>query len=404
MGVAAGLQIPDKYRASIENLKELSWVSEKRNNALALYAELPVPPAPSRDRNFPSLSPADVEALSIGSDFPKLSCENKQVVLCSLSDALTSEEEKIRSVFGEVLKPSHNKWAALNQALWQGGAFVRIPKNLDVAAPIFIEHDLVDGSSSFPRILIIAEPGSRAIVVDHYHSRHSGPAFVSPVIEVVASENAFVHYVQIQEWGKETHHLSAGRFATQRNSEIIATTCMLGGRRTVSHLELSLQGEGSRGNIFGLVFGNDEQVFEHYTLQEHLARQTQSDLLIKVALKGKSYSHFDGLIWIEKGATKTSAYQQNRNLLLSREAKADSTPRLEILDNDILGCTHGAAVGPVDEEQLFYLECRGISRAEAEALVVEGFFEQVLSRITVESLRERLAAELSNRLRGERGK
>lgn len=385
-------------------ISEPACLHEKREEGLALYEQLPVPSLPSRERTFPIFYPAQLPTRAGSAPAAKVESTNPNVVVLSLEKAFETHSKPIETYFGKILPANQNKWIALNQAYWDEGTFILVPKNSN--STISIEHTQQENHLVFlPRILIIVENGSRVNILNSYHSHLTQPAFVAPVVEIFAGENSEVHYAEIQEWGPETHHLSAEKIIASGDSRITITTCMFGGRRTVHNTQVSLQGQGSRAQLFGLALGHGEQVFEHYTLQEHKAPLTESDLLFKVALQDKAYSHFDGLIWIEKGAQKTNAYQQNRNLLLSPHAKADTTPRLEILDNDVR-CTHGATVGPVDEEQRFYLESRGVAPEQAEGLIVEGFFEQVLSRLPSETLKERLQSKLQTyfKMEGLHGK
>lgn len=311
-------------------------------------------------------------------DIPLFHSDNKKVLFAPLEN---NQNELAQKWLGKIVKSEKSQWADFNSSRWKGGGALIVPHSTD-SGTVTLTHAPPDNLSVFlPRVLIIVEKGSKLILLDEYSGAHS-PELVSSVIEIIALEGSEVHYVHFQNWEDLTQHHVYARIHLQKNAAAAATTYLLGGGKTTAQIEVSLQGEGSKANLFGLVYGTKDQVFEHYTLQEHLAPRTESDLLIKTALKDKARSYFNGLIWIEKGASKTNAYQKNRNLLLSSEAKAETTPRLEILDNDVR-CSHGASVGPVDEEQIFYLESRGIPRPEAEALIVGGFFQELMDKIPV---------------------
>jgi Fe-S cluster assembly protein SufD len=385
-----------RFRALLFKNNEPSWLKTQREEGLSLYETLLPPSPPSRDRNFPTFDPESldlVEAKKASWDL----LENQNAVVLPLAEALWSYEEKIAPYFGKIVLAQKNKWIALNQAFWQEGVFIYVPKNMD-AGTILLQQAVPEKNSLFlPRVFVFVEPGGRLSFLEQYESKNLNEVFSLPVIEILALENSEVNYVHLQKWGSQTHHHAFVKVLANRDSRVNLLSCAFGGKRAVHNLEITLKGEGAQAQILGIVVGKGDQVFEHYTLQEHLASQTESDLLVKTALKERAYSHFDGLIWIEKGARKTNAYQQNRNLLLSKEAKAESIPRLEILDNDVR-CTHGASIGPVDEEQVFYLESRGIAPEEAEALIVEGFFQQVLERIPSKELREKIEQEVIQNL------
>jgi Fe-S cluster assembly protein SufD len=163
-------------------------------------------------------------------------------------------------------------------------------------------------------------------------------------------------------------------------------------------LESLLNGKGSEANLVGLVFGGNAQHFDHQTLQDHMGSDSRSDLKFKVVLRDEASSTFTGMIRIDQHALRTESNQENRNLLLSRHAKADSDPRLEILNSDVIRCGHGATVGPVDEEALFYMQTRGLPRKEAERLIVRGFFEPLVAQVPLESVREHLWAIIERKL------
>jgi Fe-S cluster assembly protein SufD len=309
-----------------------------------------------------------------------------------------NSEKIVKQWLGTIIKPEKNQWTELNHAHWKKGGVLVVPPHTDLGVITLTHTPQAKTSVFLPRLLVVVQQGGKLVLLDEYSGEHS-PDYAVPVIEIAALENSEIHYIHLQKWNYQTQHYVYSRIHLQKNAFATATTCILGGGKTNAQIEVSLQGEGSRANLFGVVYGTKEQNIEHFTLQEHLAPHTESDLLIKTALRDKAQSYFNGLIWIEKGASKTSAYQQNRNLLLSSAAKAETTPKLEILDNDVR-CTHGASVGPVDEEQIFYLESRGIPRNEAEALIVEGFFQDLLDRIPAQTLKEDLSQEILAALAG----
>jgi len=185
---------------------------------------------------------------------------------------------------------------------------------------------------------------------------------------------------------------------SERDSALINLSVATGGAVVKSHIQSSLEGRGSSSELFALCLGDGHQHVDFYTVQDHVAADTRSDLLFKSALKESSRSVYYGLTRVGLGARNADANQENRNLLLSHEAKADSDPVLEILTNDVIRVSHGATAGPVDEEQLYYLQTRGIPLDEAEALLVRAFLSEVLDRVPDEALREELSEMLHAKL------
>ncbi|MBI4313838.1 MAG: Fe-S cluster assembly protein SufD [Candidatus Omnitrophica bacterium] len=291
------------------------------------------------------------------------------------------------------------KLNALNQARWTHGVFVYVPKNVRVELPLRIVHSAgKNGDFLAPRTLIVLEAGSELTLIEEtFGESDAGPQFIPSVVEITLGENASLRYYHLQNWGRHVRHFFTQRARLGRDASLVALLAALGSRFTKAAVETLVAGPGARSNLYGVTFGDDSQQFEYHTLQDHSVPRTTSDLLYKTALRDRSSSLYTGLIRITKEAAKTDAYQANRNLLLSGEAKADSIPMLEILTDDVR-CTHGATVGPVDPEQLFYLTSRGIGEETAERMIVEGFFEQVLQQLPTPGLRDHLHAHIERKL------
>lgn len=293
----------------------------------------------------------------------------------------------------EAVRASDDKFTALNGAFWTGGSFLYVPRNTAVELPI---QSLVwgDGKAAlFPHTLIVAETGSEVTYIDQYASAEGalGPdqGFASGIVEIIARPGAKVDYINLQEWGTNVWSFGSLRAVVDQDATVNTLMVAFGGKLSRARVQTALQGIGSSARMLGILFGDDHQVFDHHTLQDHLAPRTTSDLLYKTALKDHSRSVFSGLIRAHRAAQKTDAVQTNRNLLLSNKARADAIPNLEIEAND-LRCTHAAAVSPVDEEQLFYLMCRGLNQSEATRLIVEGFFASLFDQIPLPGIRERV--------------
>jgi Fe-S cluster assembly protein SufD len=252
----------------------------------------------------------------------------------------------------------------------------------------------------FPRTLLVAEEQAEVVLVEEYFS--SSPRLGQPVasvaVELFAGPGSRVRYVGVQQWAAPVWHFGTLRARQERDAAVTFLVAATGGRLTKQFVDAVMVGDGSEADLLGLMFGDANQHFDTYTLQDHVGSHTRSDLHIKVALRDRASSNFTGLVRVNAHATKTDANQENRNLLLSEHSKADSDPKLEILNSDILRCSHGATVGPVDQESLFYLMSRGLPRDQAEHVLVEGFFDPVLSRVPVESLRKQLWSTVRKKL------
>ncbi len=293
-----------------------------------------------------------------------------------LEQALAQSPEIWEPVLGRIANPGLRKFVSLNTALMRGGAAIRVGRGLS-AEPVRL-IDLVDqGAASFPRVAVLLEEGASLTLVEQWTSPDEDEALLVPVVEVLLGAGSHLTHVVEQRCGTRTVVQSTVRVRLSRDSRYDLHWVMLGGRWQKSYFDVEMLGEGSESKATGLCVGRRDQHFDVQTLQDHVARGAVSDLLYRVAVAERSRSVFAGLIRVEEGAQKTNAYVQNRNLLLSPQAKADSNPTLEILANDVR-CTHGSTAGRIDEDQLFYCESRGIPREQARRLVVEGFFADVV--------------------------
>jgi Fe-S cluster assembly protein SufD len=291
------------------------------------------------------------------------------------------------------------KFAAHNAALWEHGLLVHVPKGVAVEQPLYVRvANSVPGGSLFWRLLVVAEPESRFTVIEEYAS--ADPAlegYSNAVVEIVVEQAAKVEYVSVQNLSRGTWHFASHHARVERDAELDWVAGGFGSAKGKIRIQNDLAGPGATSRVTGAYFADGTQHLDYDTFQEHIAPHTTSDFAFKGALRDTATAVWRGMIRVERDAQKTNAYQENRNLLLSPKAHADSIPGLEILANDVR-CTHGATLGQVDRDQLFYLMARGLSRAEAERLIVRGFFQDVLDRIELEPVRDALAAALEARI------
>ncbi|MDP2995393.1 MAG: Fe-S cluster assembly protein SufD [Anaerolineales bacterium] len=315
---------------------------------------------------------------------------NKGVIFTDMHTAERENPELVARMTGQTVSPEEGKFAALAGALSQNGVVLYIPKGVTVEQPL---NSLLWGPgvdlAYLSHILVWVDEGASVTYVHEAASPdENGPALHAGIVEIKVSDNASLRFVELQSWGRHIWNFSHERVSVGRDGNLDWIFGAIGSRLTKNFSELNLVGEGATGRMSGFYFTDGNQHLDHDTQQNHLAPHTTSDLLFKGALKGHSRSVWQGMIYVAVGAAKTDGYQANRNLVLSPNARADSIPGLEILADDVR-CSHGATVGKLEQEPLFYLKSRGIPEKEAERLLVEGFFDPIMQRIPYEGVRAR---------------
>jgi Fe-S cluster assembly protein SufD len=321
------------------------------------------------------------------------------VVVAPLERALREHGDLLKGRLGALIRPDEDWYTAVGTALHAGGTFVHVPDGVQAALPIRVFHTLSrPGRMAAPRTVIVLGKGARATILEEQlSSTMDGIAFYDAGAEIFVGEEAHLTFATLQDWGRNVYHYSNQRARIERGGELQCIHTMLGARMAKMNSYFDLAGPGASAYVHGFIFGDARQHFHLHTLQRHLRDHTTSDLLIKSCLKDRARSVYQGLIQVSEGAQRTDAYQANRNLLLSDQARADSIPGLEILANDVR-CTHGATIGHVDDEQMYYLRSRGLPSVEAQRLIVEGFFVPVLDRIPIEGVREQLRGAIQQKI------
>ncbi len=291
------------------------------------------------------------------------------------------------------------KFAAHNAAMWTNGLLVHVPRGVVLDKPLYVRvANAVEGGSLFWRLLVVAEPESRFALIEEYTSAAPDlSAYSNAAVEIVVQQGAKVEYVSVQNLSRGTWHFASHHARVDRDAELDWVAAGFGSAKGKVRIQNDLAGQGATSRVTGAYFADGTQHLDYDTFQEHIAPSTTSDFAFKGALRDTARAVWRGMIRVEEGAQQTNAYQENRNLLLSKTAHADSIPGLEIMANDVR-CTHGATLGQVDRDQLFYLMTRGLTRAEAERLIVRGFFQDVLDRVELEPVRDALAAALEARI------
>jgi len=326
----------------------------------------------------------------------------KGVVVCGLA---TCEEADVAEVLGSCSQASPDAFTVLHDAFLAGGAFIKVPPGVVVDKPIIVLHwSEGEGLVTFPHTLVVSDESSEVTVVDRFGSPDvGGPGhLVDAVVELLVGDNARLRYLSVQEHGPKTWQVALQRAHVGRDASLHSSAVALGGDYARLRSESLLQGDNAESDLTAVYFGDHTQMLDFRTLQDHDAPNTRSDLLFKGAVEDQAHSVYSGLIRLRPDARKAVANQTNRNLVLTEGAGADSIPNLEIEANDVK-CSHASAVGPIDEDQLYYLESRGVRPEDAERLIVLGFFDDVLERLPVPTLVRALRRTVVEKVEHRRG-
>jgi Fe-S cluster assembly protein SufD len=386
-----------------------------KSEALERYRELPLPDTTEEHWRFTDLRGFDPEAFetrpgTVPGHVPAMTMVDLDVAgLATITESGIAIERAPDGITFQRLDEGHDrlyslvgwdeKFAAHNAAVWQHGLLVHVPKDVVLEKPLYVRiTNSANESALFWRLLVIADPGARFTLVEEVVSSSPElPAYTNEAAELFVGDGAKLEYVSLQNLSRETWHFASHHARVERDAELDWVAGGFGSKKGKVRIQNDLAGQGATSRVTGAYFTDGDQHLDYDTFQEHIAPNTTSDFAFKGALRDTSTAVWRGMIRVEPDAQKTNAYQENRNLMLSPTTHAVPIPGLEIMANDVR-CTHGATVGRVDREQLFYLMARGLSRGEAERLIVRGFFEDVLARVELEPVREALATALEARI------
>jgi len=391
-----------------ETLDELrgepDWLHDRRQSAFATYGRLPAPSKTDEEWRRTDVSRFDLGQYSKlehldGQKLVLPSALPKGVILKPLRQAAKDHPDLVEPRLFSLVHADRDRFTALHAAFFTGGTFLYVPDGVVIDQPIIGQHFSHEGGTSvLPHTLIVAGKNSRFDYLDEYIAEQEDEAgYRSGSTEIFLGDGSQVGYVAVQKWGRNVWHFADQRAELQKDASLKLFNVTLGGKFSKTRVEASLVGQGANAELKAIYFASGDQFFDFHTLQDHRVGNTRSDLLFKGALQDTARTVYAGLIRIEKGAARSDAYQANRNLVLSDHAKATSIPMLEIDNNDVR-CTHGATVGPVDPEHLFYLRSRGIPETTAKRMLIQGFFGAVLERIPFEHARNLVEAELEARI------
>lgn len=394
-------------RVGFPTVREEDW--KYTNTApIARVAFNPSGPAPSLNgelRQFTFAEARDSQLVFVNGVFQRdvssVSNLPAGVVVLDLAEALARREYETLLTSHFDLSSEVNGFMALNTAMFTSGALVLVPRDVEVTAPIhllFLSHaNSGDAPVSFPRVHVVAEENSSATIVESYVSATEGRYLTNAVVDVIVRPGARINHYRIQRESTEAFHIGTTTATTGRDSAYETTSINLGAMLARHEVNVTLDAEGSHCAVDGLYLIGADQHSDTHSLIDHRHPNGTSRQLYKGVLDGKSRAVFNGKVFVRHGAQQTDAQQTNKNLLLSEEAHVDTKPQLEIFADDVK-CAHGAAIGQLNEDELFYLESRGINPALARNILTYGFAEEVIERIKIDSVRAELNAFVLNRL------
>ncbi|HEY9679534.1 MAG TPA: Fe-S cluster assembly protein SufD [Drouetiella sp.] len=343
---------------------------------------------------------AEVGQASVAPQLPPDLAE-KGVVFCSIKQALQNHADLIRPYLSKIETEQKADWkfVLMNKALFNSGMFLYVPANVEITSPfISLTHfqssnGSPNGVAIFPRLIAVLGKHSKASLVNVMSSEQGAEpkttfrSLCNTLVEIHVEAGAKCEYLEVQRFDSNVFAITRTQNEVQQDGAVKSLTVAISGSQLKGDIATVLNEKGASSDLLGIVLGDSEEHFSFNTIQKHVAPDTSSNINFRVALKGTAQSIYQGIIEVDKIAQKTAAFQSNKNLLLGTEARADSIPKLEILADDVK-CSHGATVGPVDREQIFYLMSRGLKQAEAEELVVTGFFRQILEACTIGNAKE----------------
>lgn len=422
----------ESFAAFVEARREPGWLVDARTQAWNAFERLPMP-----DRKHEEWSRTDIRAFRIerfhlpepppdnlveprtllaeGVDLggrvvtidshsvradldPQWSRQG--VLFDSLDHVVGAHGDLVRShLLGRAVDPFVDKFAALATAFWSGGTMLYVPRGVTLDRPLHAMSALTPGGVDLGRTLVVLEEGAEATLLAETASLEpDAPGLHCGTIELLLAPGSRLRYVNLQNWGTGVWHFAHQKAMVGRDASLQWTIGALGARLAKVNQHVVMTGEGADVQVNGAMFTEGKQHLSYHTLQHHAARSCKSNLLYKGALQDQSRLVWRGMIRVDPDAQRSDGYQRDDNLLLSDSARADSIPGLEIQADDVR-CTHGATIGRVDDELLFYAQTRGFTRREASRMIVLGFFQQVFDRITIPSVRDALAEAIGRRVR-----
>ncbi|MDO8494771.1 MAG: Fe-S cluster assembly protein SufD [Deltaproteobacteria bacterium] len=382
----------------------MDWLETRKKEAAKIFAELPLPEKEEfwrrtnlRRFQLERFSPLSAAEAATGTDSVKTFLPavidnhpvEEGVIFKDLLAAVRENSDLAQEYLGRGLKGRNEKFLLQNEANWQTGKFLYIPRETEVSKPILIQQYFTGSQKSiFPRNVIVLDRFAKATLIVHSTSDCENEAnYSNSILEVYLEEGANLQLIDLQNFSQKTLEIAHKRVEVGENANLRWVLEVNGAKTSKTNLETVLNGQGAEAFVSALILGNDKQHLELYSKTQHVAPNTHADILVKTTVDGQAKAVFQGMIRIEKTAQQTQSYMANHSILLSDTAHAESIPRLEIEADDVKA-SHGASVGQVDKEQLFYLRSKGLSAATAERLLIEGFYEEIFGKVTVPEVQE----------------
>ena len=422
-----------QYQKAYEKLKEgrksdPSWILRLREGAMASFSTKGFPTAKDDAWRYTDVTAIQEAAFDLQEVTPELSRETietlKQkrgpnflllvngkflrehssveegVEVMDLGEAITSQSALVESLLGRYAAPERDAFSALSAGLFNRGLFIRVPENLVMKEPIHIvsfAHAPKDRSLFQVRHLMIMGKKSKASIVESYEAGPGKGYFTNAVTEIILEEGARLEHCKVQREHAKAFHIAVTQVVQRRGSSFISFALSIGAQLMRNDCRVALTSEDTSCELNGLYLGDETQVLDHQTFVDHQKPDGKSDQFFKGLLAGNSRGVFRGQVRVCQDAQRTDAHQTNKNLLLSDTAKVDTQPQLEILADDVK-CGHGAAVGQLQEDAIFYLRSRGISEKEAGRMLAQGFAREVIERSSLSFMKETLSELVSEKL------
>jgi Fe-S cluster assembly protein SufD len=423
-------QFIEAYEAAERDFAGPSWLAPLRKAAIARFGELGLPTTRHEEWRFTNLSPlaratfaaapaadvslADIREFLVDERWPRLVCVNGRydarlsltkdlpagVSLRGLAERLRENAPGLEGQLAQHADTRGQAFTALNTAMFSDGASLRVGRNVALETPIlllFVATAAAEPTVTHPRVLLVGEQSANFTVIERYVSLGASTYFTNAVTEIVAGPNAVIDHYKSQRESEQAFHIAAQRLQLDRDSRVSSHSLSIGGRLVRNNVHAMLAGAGADANLNGLFVTRGDQHVDNHLRVEHVSPRCASWEFYKGILDGRSSGVFTGRIFVHKQAQKTDAKQSNDNLLLSTEAQIDTKPQLEIFADDVR-CTHGATIGQVDHDAIFYLRSRGVPADAARSMLIYAFAGESLGQIKVEPLRDQFQKLLLERL------
>jgi len=375
-----------------------AWLEQQRTIARQTFDRLPLPSRRDVDWQRFDIRKLNLDKVTTPALTEKLSpSPGNGVIFCDMATALIKHGDLVKEYLGKGIAPDEpRKFGALHASRWNTGAFLYVPRDVKVALPLEILYTLT-GASGFPHTLVVIEPGAEATLVQKFVGGGEAMSVHASGTEVFVKDGGHLHYISYQNFNPNVYDFTLKRAHVGKDAEIDWVIGMFGASFQRYDIECVMEGEGGNSFMYGVCFAEHNQQFGQFTKQHHKTGNTTSDLLFKNVLRDSAVTNYSGVIKVDKNANGTNAYQSNKNLVLSDKAKCDTKPILEIESNK-LRCTHGATVGRLEDQHLYYLRARGLREEQAREVLLEAFLEPVLARIKVEAVYKEFSSLIHNKV------